>query len=985
MCDYDDEKICSNGSSVHPSDSGASFEKFSSVDRKIDFNIKCMSANVDCLQNKMTELRNLIEISPMDIIALTEVNSKNKDREDLENFVLEGYTCITEKKGRGVSLLIREKYDVMRLADVEEMFQPSIICKITVQGSRDPFIFAVMYRSPSLTAEDNDKLNRQVNSLLSQYSQKNVIITGDFNYPDINWTKETCLTRETHCAYKFFETVQENFTLQLIKEPTHHRGEQTPNILDLLLVNKEDLIQNVELQAPIGKSHHSIIYFDISGNSDIPVNDSTTKRQLSKGDYDGMREYIKQTDWSEILVEDSSVDDCWSGIKSVLTDAMDKYIPCKKSRVNGKPRREPLPETLLDKVRLKRRLYKYWKKYRTVQNWNAYAKVRNQVNWMSNKHEIDKEKKLAKEAKTNLKCFFDYVSRKSKPREGVANLSKPDGNLTENDQEKAEVLNNFFTSVFTTEDQENIPTFDCGKNVSIDNITKLPEQMKKALSQLKVSKSPGPDGIHPRILKELADELSYPLTFLFHKTMISGKIPKEWKVAEVRPIFKKGEKSAPGNYRPVSLTSIICKVFEGFVRDRLSDHLLDNELLYVYQYGFTRGRSTVTQLLTTINDWMKEIDIGNPVDAIYLDLRKAFDTVPHQRLVNKLDGYGVKGNILAWVHDFLSNRTQHVKINNSSSDSVPVTSGVPQGSVLGPILFIYYINDMPDLVNCSMKIFADDTKVYSQVPTPELRDKLQQCIDKMMEWTDTWLLRFNTSKCKVLHIGKNNPQYDYYMTDGNSRNKLDSTVAEKDLGVIIDPNLDFDNHISATVKKANRLSGMLMRNITYKHKDIILPLYKSLIRSVLEYGNPVWNPHLRKHINLIEGVQRRITKCIIGTKNMSYEERLAFLKLPSLEFRRLRGCLIEVYKILHGFYDTKTTTNLFQLASSSTRGHNFKLTKHATNTNIFKNYFTNSMINTWNNLSKETVNAPSVNAFKNRIDRELRDYMSLTGLSFLCR
>ena len=183
------------------------------------------------------------------------------------------------------------------------------------------------------------------------------------------------------------------------------------------------------------------------------------------------------------------------------------------------------------------------------------------------------------------------------------------------------------------------------------------------------------------------------------------------------------------------------------------------------------------------------------------------------------------------------------------------------------------------------------------------------------------------------------------------------------------------------VKKANKLSGLLMRNITHKSKDIILPLYKSLIRSVLEYGSPVWNPYLRKHVNLIEGVQRRITRCVIGTKGMTYEERLSFLKIPSLEFRRMRGCLIEVYKILHGLYDTNTTGSLFQLSQLTTRGHNFKLTKHVTNTRLFSNFFTNSTVNSWNNLTRDTVNAPSVNAFKSRLDRELKDYMSLTNLN----
>ena len=248
----------------------------------------------------------------------------------------------------------------------------------------------------------------------------------------------------------------------------------------------------------------------------------------------------------------------------------------------------------------------------------------------------------------------------------------------------------------------------------------------------------------------MANELAYPMKLLFDKTMSSGKIPQQWKFAEVRPIFKKGIKNTAGNNRPVSLTPIVCKLFEGFIRDSLSKHFHDNDLLSVDQYGFTSGRSCVTQLLTTVNDWMRDLDEGKPVDAVYLDLKKAFDTVPHKRLVNKLRGYGVEGKLLLWIQDFLSNRSQYVNVNGNISEQVSVTSGVPQGSVLGPILFIYYINDLPDLVDCRTKIFADDTKAYSTIMSIDDRDLLQTNINRLVNWTDTWLLKFNSEKCKVL-------------------------------------------------------------------------------------------------------------------------------------------------------------------------------------------------------------------------------------------
>ena len=223
-------------------------------------------------------------------------------------------------------------------------------------------------------------------------------------------------------------------------------------------------------------------------------------------------------------------------------------------------------------------------------------------------------------------------------------------------------------------------------------------------------------------------------------------------------------------------------------------------------------------------------------------------------------------------------------MGGTSSDCTPVTNGVPQGSVLGPILFIYYINDMPDVVDCFIKIFADDAKTSNEIHTVEDSVTLQDSLDNLSTWTKLWGVNFNCGKCGVMHLGKNNPNYPYTI-DGTP---LNVTCSEKDLGVYVDPLLNFEEHILKTVKKARQISGLITRTITFKSKDIMVPLYKSLVRPILEYGNAVWSPYFRKHINLIESVQRKFTKCIIGVKDMTYEERLKFLNIPSLEFRRLR-------------------------------------------------------------------------------------------------
>ena len=551
-------------------------------------------------------------------------------------------------------------------------------------------------------------------------------------------------------------------------------------------------------------------------------------------------------------------------------------------------------------------------------------------------------------------------------------MEKSDGTLTKSDKEKVEVVSDFFKSVYTIEGDSEVPIFipNTNKNLDLSHINISKNDVFLSLKSLNTNKSSGPDGVHPRILSELAYELSTPVHKIFVRSLKEGKIPKMWKEQEVKPIYKKGKKSSPGNYRPVSLTCLLCKVLEGFVRTALYKHLVDNDLLSVDQFGFCKGRSCLTQLLVTLNEWMSCLDENVPVDAAYLDFKKAFDSVPHKRLMSKLRGYGVNGKLFSWIEDFLSDREQYVTINGVSSRRVPVTSGVPQGSVLGPTLFIFYINDLPSVATTPIKIFADDAKnhkaMYSQID----QVLLQKSINALVKWSHKWLLGFNTSKCNMMHLGKNNLQYEYTMSGGESLQNLSITKCEKDLGVHIDPLLNFNEHITKTIKKAISTSGMILRNICSRSKDILLPLYKALVRPHLEYANPVWNPYLAKDIDRIERVQRQFTKRINGLRFLSYSDRLKKLKLPSLVHRRERGDMIECYKLTHHVHDPLTTKSLFQFDTNKrTRSHPYKLMKPRFNSQKHQHFFTNRVVNPWNGLPADVVGADNLNAFKNKLDR----------------
>lgn len=299
----------------------------------------------------------------------------------------------------------------------------------------------------------------------------------------------------------------------------------------------------------------------------------------------------------------------------------------------------------------------------------------------------------------------------------------------------------------------------------------------------------------------------------------------------------------------------------------------DNETYGLFsesEYGFRDKRSCVLQLLEVLNYWTKSLDEGKQVDAVYLDIRKAFDSIPHRRLLQKLEGYGIQGEVLEWVRDFQSERRQRVMLNGESLDWRKVVSGVPQGSVLGPVLFIIYVNDMPAQLRKFYKIFADNTKIYSAIGERQNQEDLQSDLIDSCNWGQGWLLEHNINKCKYIQYGNVKYDFEYKMINKDRELKtLTKDVEEKDLGIVFEENLKFNKHITVTVNKANRLLEMIKRTFSFMNKEIFLVVYKTLIHSVLDYGSPVWNPSTKKYRQMLENVQRRATKIVPELKDLS--------------------------------------------------------------------------------------------------------------------
>ena len=313
--------------------------------------------------------------------------------------------------------------------------------------------------------------------------------------------------------------------------------------------------------------------------------------------------------------------------------------------------------------------------------------------------------------------------------------------------------------------------------------------------------------------------------------------------------------------------------------------MIRNKLFSPQQFGFIKSRSTVLQLLNVIDSWTKALDRRESLD-VYLDFTKAFDTVPHKRLIGKCKLYGIEYYTLRWIQGFLSDRIQQVNVNGTNSEWANITSGIPQGSVLGPILFILYRNDLPKNIVLNVYMFADDTKVFKTITSPNDQHTLQNDLDYLTSWSSKWLLRFHPDKCNLMHVGKTIQQeYAYNLKIDNTAHELGGIEEQKDIGVIIDSNLEFDKHINQKINKANSIMAVIRRSFTTLNQHNFVPLYKALVRSHLDYAISIWFPYKQKYKDAIENVQRRATKQLPGMKNIPYEERLHRLKLPTLAYR----------------------------------------------------------------------------------------------------
>ena len=736
------------------------------------------------------------------IIALCEIKPKNGSERTLRDFTINGFAChqtnLDNNIGRGIAVLTHSSIShlVTRINQTSE-FQEAFIIEIHL-SKNDKLLFGCFYRTPTHTAssdENNARLNTLIKTLALDKRFAHKCFVGDFNYNSIKWENWTTSLNQNSKEEKFLNALRDSHLYQHVKEPTRSRGLDEPSTIDLIFTNEENQVYQLDHCSPLGKSDHCVLSFSFQCYINFAT--PTSRFRYESTDFNVMRHYVMQHNCfkdlsNTALGNQNDVNSLWNKFKDVLLSLRNRFVPKRmsKNQLWKEKWKAPISEDLQNKIKEKKRLQRKWfnasDQIIRLNFRRQYIIVRNDVKRMLRQEKKDFERKICNQSKENPKVFWSYIRSNLKTKTGVSPLLEDKDDPTSlrvDDRDKANILQKQFCSVFTQEPDGELPFFAERTKARIEELNITGDMIQAEISKLNQNKSFGPDEIHPIILKELSDFIIEPLVTIMNSSLQSGILPDDWKQATVSPIYKKGPKNQPSNYRPVSLTSIICKMMESILtKTVIMPHLVREKLLSNKQYGFVSGRSTSTQLLHYLDSCAEAIADGDVIDVIYFDFAKAFDTVPHRRLLRKVESYGINGSILKWINGFLRNRRQTVKVNGVASEEGAVRSGIPQGSVLGPLLFVIYINDLPEHVISEMYLFADDTKLMKRVRSRKDSVLLQNDMNGMQNWSDIWLLNFHPDKCHVLTLGKlQNIKHAHNYRLGDK--ELEHVFNEKDLGM----------------------------------------------------------------------------------------------------------------------------------------------------------------------------------------------------------
>ena len=889
------------------------------------------------------------------------------------------------RNGGGVLIAHRRDIDIESTQVGLIKVQAEILTVNFKLPTGNKFSISTLYRVGNLGTENFEAVKKYFTTLASKKKLDKHVLIGDLNFPEVTWPNANTSV-ELH--RKFLDLLMVDLChSQLITKPTHKNG----NTLDLLFSNIPELIEGVSILGH--KEACSSDHFGV--NLKIKLNVSlrkTVKRKIfnyAKADWRSLNFDLSRIDWhSYIGMHD--LHESWQIFKIIIDKLCERHIPKKTLKNQFQP---PWYDSDCDKIL--REKEKWRKKSNsesgTEEDHRKFCRLRSEF-----KKIMNEKMRLNVVDDTDpaliSKKFWKYVKSKTKSTR-IPETVWYKNRFRNKTIDQANLFNEYFSNQFSQESHYDID-IDMRNDNNFINLKFHELDVLLLLKNINPSKAAGPDGIHGMVLKNCAPSLAKPLTIMFNISFVTGIIPDDWKLASVVPIHKKDEKGSVENYRPISLTSLIMKIFEKCIRQELSNAC--DELLDPRQHGFINAKSCTTQMVPFTYDLALTLNNKAKCDVIYFDFAKAFDSVSHDLILKKLkNSYRVDGLMLRFIKSYLENRKQQVVIGGAISSTLPVKSGVPQGSILGPLLFVLFINDMFTCVSkeTNMALYADDTKIWREIVISEDHFILQNDIDNLYKWSVDNKMNFHPSKCKALSLtNQRNILHNLPFTIFHYR--LDSVYIEYvtsqvDLGVTLSNKLLWKEHCDKLVSKANSKLGLLMRTCHFTmDKKQKRTFYLTIVRSTFEHCSIIWHPKSPNQITKFEAIQKRAIKWIYGRKFDHYKDNEFFDKQKELDilpikFKFFLNDLALFYKILNSLVSIKLPGHFIILQGDRvrcTRTTSAIISQNDTtlmkcnirpNCESFKNCFYYRTMVMWNRLPCNIRQTARISLFKSKLTKFL--------------
>ena len=871
--------------------------------------LKITHLNCLSLTKNIDELRHLTHEADFDILTLSEthLNAMISDSE----LGIASYNFLRKDRNRaggGVAMYLKGNIVFKERPDLAEKDLEMIVVEVMLPNVKSFFV-VVWYRPPNA----NSTIFQLFEAVLQKLDDtgSDYLLLGDMNCdmlsPQAWHTRKLC-------------DITQNFGLvQCIKSPTRVTA-MTSTLVDVILTNNVDKIRNTKV-LPIALSDHYLVYcvWGRKKQSEDGLHKFKYSRNIKKLNLSLYKEDIASLTWTDVL-EERDAEKAYILFENKLKGMLDKHAPLKKKRV--KKKESPwITECIIKLIRNRNKQKKKAKNTQLAADWNQYRVLRNKVTAqirLAKKEYISASIVSSQGQSGDIWKALQYVLPQKNKTCGINQIVKNGVEINDTNV-IAETLNSYFANI-GKQIQETIamdgsPNEHEGKEKETDNeeeeagdyefdfreITE--EEVLEMLNGLEEHKASGLDNIPASLIKPVASHIVVPLTHIFNMSVMFGSFPQEWKLSRVTPIHKGGDKNDMGNYRPISVLPTFAKMMEKFVFKQYYSYLIEHSILTENQFGFRPQHSTETALLNVTESWSDSIDEGKMVGVVALDLKKAFDTVHHGILLFKLKRTGLSKRAFKWFQSYLQNRYQCTVVNGVTSSMKRVECGIPQGSNLGPLLFIIYINDLTKCIKkCKVSLYADDTCVYFQDKNPSvIIDTLNEDLKSVNQWLTQNKLALNTKKCEFLLIGSRKRIKDAIVPGVSIKeNTIERVRSLKYLGVMIDEHLDWTVHVETLRKKIVKDLYLLRRIKYFIGRKMALTFYKSIIQSKFDYCSVVWGNVGKGLERKLQILQNRAVRTVMGVDwTVSSDTVFDTLKLDRLQDRRIKRVFQFMYKIVH--------------------------------------------------------------------------------------